>query len=195
MNEKMINYEKFAYFLEKRFINKESNILPSISSKILALIDSLSYEGKLDYQLSLLEIERILPLEINVLKSVINFLNNEALLLSYPKKSGERNEVVYYLSDLFYKHKNDYIQMNEVLNVKEYWDKWFNDYLRKNSLIENLTQYILAHSALRESEVMHLQNIIYVEMLSLVNYNDDISTTAIKEKLYQIIDDYIRENQ
>lgn len=191
-NKKEVNYHEFSKFLQERFIGKPHFLLGSIAANMLVFYESCALYNRVDYNITMRKMEKLLPIGTDNLIAAFNFLKSENLIGSAPKTVNGENEIIYFPTELFYNHKNDYIHLFEPPEIIENWNFWFKDYMVKNDIIKEFSEYILMRLEKRPAEISHLQNLIYNEILTLIEEKNPNKIKSMKEKLYVMIDEYAR---
>lgn len=191
-NKNEINYHDFSTFLQKKYLNKNTHIIGSIASSLIILFDSYSVYGKLEYGATVRQIKKISPLDSQHIIASFNFLRNERLLDVTQKTINGQNELFYFPTELFYNYKNEYIINNETEDNKARWRKWYNDFISKNEIIREFSEYIVQRLENRPTEISHLHQLIHKEIMLLIEEKNPKKIRHMKDKLYIMIDEYAR---
>lgn len=188
-----MNYHNFSNFLQERYRNQNTYMIGGIAANIMVFYESCALNGHADYSITIRDMHKLLPIGIENTIAAFNFLKAENLLSAAPKMINGQNEIVYFPTELFYNYKNDYIQLFETDEIIENWNHWFKDFIVKNDIIKEFSEYIITRLEKRPTEISHLQNLIYNEILTLIKENDPKNIKKLKEKLYIMIDEYARK--
>lgn len=191
-NKKEIDYHGFSNFLQLRYVNNTTHLLGGIAANLIIFYESSAMYGHTNYDITLREMQKLLPIGMDNLIAAFNFLKAENLLDAAPKTIDGQNEIMYFPTELFYNYKNDYIQMFETKENIEEWNKWFKDFTVKNEVTREFSEYIVERLGKRPTEISHLKNLIYHEILVLIKTNNPNEINNMKKKLYIMIDEYAR---
>lgn len=169
-----INYYKFAEFLEKNIDqNIETKPLRKAGTSLLSNWVGLFYYYHTSSTLTLNQIQKILPINIEKIFQIMSFLVKTGLVKKTLIKNEQDHILTYYsFSELFFRLKDEYVEQNETdWAGYEQWKSYYKTY-QENIVFFDEIEYHLKLRIRHDSE--HFEQAIRIKQKYISRISEEI---------------------